>query len=99
MVVCMPSYSIKSLQGTFGLQHLPSEERPRDVVFFNPESRRFQGELIAAFHLRGGCQEEGARLIMKEVHSRTKADGHELKQGSFCPGTCKGRFLTLRTVK
>lgn len=90
----------KPLGGTFDLQHLPSEGRLREMVFFNPESKRFQAELIAAFqYLRGDCQEEGARLFMKEVHSGTKADGHELKQGSFWLGTCKGTFLTLRTVK
>lgn len=36
---------------------------------------------------------------MEEAHSRMKADGHELKQGSFQLGVCKGTFFFVCVIQ
>ncbi|PKU42973.1 hypothetical protein llap_6734 [Limosa lapponica baueri] len=82
-----------------GLEHLPYEERLRDLGLFSPEKRRLRGELLNAYkYLKEGCQGDGISIFPVVPSGRTRGNGHKLEYKKFHLNT-KRNFFTLRVAE
>ena len=67
-----------------GLEHLPYEDRLRELGLFSLEKRKLWGNLIAAFqYLKAAYKEEGNQLFERTDNSRTRGNAFKLREGRF----------------
>jgi len=76
-----------------GLQHLSCEKRLRELGLLSLKKKRLRGDLInASKYLKGGYQEDGARLFSVVPSDRTRGNRHKLKHRKVHLNTKKNFF-------
>ncbi|KAK4818200.1 hypothetical protein QYF61_008584, partial [Mycteria americana] len=78
-----------------GLEHLPYEDRLRQLGVFSLEKRRLWGDLIVAYQ---AYRKEGEGLFTRACSDRTRGNSFKLKESKFRLDIRK-KFFTVRMVR
>jgi len=67
-----------------GLEYLSHKERPRELGLFSLEERKFQGDLLAAFHyLKGAYKQDRECHFTWSDNDKTRGNSFKVKEGRF----------------